>query len=830
MNRPDPTSPAARHPPRLTRALRLTRAGMWWESLARAFWPAVTLALLMFAALSFGALSLLPAAPRVWAVAAGLAVVGLALIWGALRFRRPGRFAAESRIDATLPGRPIAGLEDRPAIGTDGAVWQAHRAQLAHILERAKPVTPDAELSRRDPFALRLIALSALAMALLFGSVGQISQGLAALAPSRPPPAKTIADGLAWEGWAEPPAYTRKPTLYLNAQPDDATLVLPEGSVISLRLYDSGARVMQDVGDLNDADPTSPSVRVQHSGQLAIGAQNYTVRVQPDGEPQVALGPVPERRADGRLIQSFSASDDFGVTAGRAEIGLNLARIDRRFGLAADPEDRPDLSLALPLRGNRPQAEGQLVADLKKHPWANMPVQIRLQVEDGIGQNAQSRSRDFTLPGRRFFDPLASALIELRRDLLWSRKNASQSARLLRAIIWNPDGLVTDDQLSELQSVISGLEAGALDETRRDALAEVLWRVAIKLEDGGLADALERMQRAQERLSQAMRRGASADEIGKLMQELRDAAKAYTQMLAEKGEDPVTRFDRSESQSVSGDEIQKMMDDIQNLMNEGRMAEAQALLDQFSRMMENMQVRQGEGDGPTSSDKRMAETLREQQDLADEAFRQLQNEWLGQPQSPGEGADGEGEGEGEGDLAGRQRALRDDLGMQRGLMPERGSPEGQRAGDAMDRAGAAMSRAEDALREGDTAGAMDQQAEAVEALREGIRELRGDGQQGDGQQGDEAASDATDGQPGEGPQGQAPVGQGRQGSSAPRRDPLGRSMPGTGGGAATDGALAGGEGDESRARDLQDEIRRKLSEPGRPKSERDYLDRLIDRF
>ena len=60
--------------------------------------------------------------------------------------------------------------------------------------------------------------------------------------------------------------------------------------------------------------------------------------------------------------------------------------------------------------------------------------------------------------------------------------------------------------------------------------------------------------------------------------------------------------------------------------------------------------------------------------------------------------------------------LRDDLGMQRSLLPERGTAEGDAAGEAMDRAGRAMQQAEQALRDGDTAGAMDRQAEAIEAL------------------------------------------------------------------------------------------------------------------
>ena len=832
---------------RLHRALALTGAGLWWESLARAFWPFVTLCLLALTALSFGAIDAFPAAARPYAVVAAGLVLLAALIWGGFRFRRPSRDAALNRVDAELPGRPLSALSDKPVLGGNGALWRAHQAQMAAQAAQARAVPPDAGLSRRDPYALRLVALTALGMALLFGSAGEMGQGLAALAPQRPPEAKpeVVPDGLGWEGWAEPPPYTRKPTIYLNDLPEGEVLDLPKGSTISLRLYGEDGGVTQDIGAALPADdPRSPQYRVEQGGTLTIGARKIGVTVQPDDPPKVALGPPAERRADGRLIQPFTASDDFGVTEGQAVITLDLAKIERVHGLAIDPETRDPVQINLPLRGGRAQVEGQLTSDLMKHAWANLPVQIRLNVKDGIAQEGQSEPLAMELPGRRFFDPFAAALIELRRDLLWNRLNATNSAELMRAITWQPENFVEPAMLNDLRAIISGMETANLSDSQRDALAEALWRTAVQLEDGGLADALEKMRRAQEKLASAMRRGASPDEISNLMEELRQATDDYMDRLAEQGEnDTSDRFNRAPVDMITGDQIQKMMDDIQRLMNEGRMAEAQELLDQFNRMMENMQVRRAEGNGSgdqqgRGSSGRMAETLRDQQELADRAFRQMQDEWMGLDQPQGEGQSGEtgepreGEGEGEGggeqSLADQQQQLRDDLGMQRSLLPERGSPEGQEAGDAMDRAGRAMEEAEQALRDGDTAGAMDRQAEAIEALRDGIRAL----DRGERGTPSEQAQNGEQGQQDEGQEGGAGGNrdQSQRGLATPQRDPLGRALGGSGGGIATEGPLAEGEGGDNRARNLQDEIRRRLGQRDRPQGERDYLDRLIDQF
>lgn len=167
----------------------------------------------------------------------------------------------------------------------------------------------------------------------------------------------------------------------------------------------------------------------------------------------------------------------------------------------------------------------------------------------------------------------------MRRDLLWSRQNAGRSAEILRAITWRPEGFIEQPLYLELRAAVAMLEGERLSDKKRDALAEALWQAAIQLEDGGLADALAQMKQAQEKLSEAIRNGANPDEIQRLMDELREATDAYTRMLAEQGkQDPADRFAKNQQrQQVSGDQIQQMMDEIQRLMNEGRMAEAPAI-------------------------------------------------------------------------------------------------------------------------------------------------------------------------------------------------------------------------------------------------------------
>jgi hypothetical protein len=343
--------------------MRLTLAGLWAERLSRAFWPLWTLLLVTLAALAFGLQDL---GPLRWAQAGGAAVtiLGLALlVWGIRRFRKPTVLDALDRLDATMPGRPIATLRDTQALGADDptslAVWRAHQERMAARAAAAQPVAPDLKLSSRDRFSLRYVALTAFVMAMLFGSFWRATS-VTGLGPGA---ATAMPGGPSWEAWAQPPAYTGKPSLYLNEVTAD-TLDLPVGTRLQIRLYGPAEEftVTQTVAPLPPAPATAPAagaeatpaaaaapsavpgvhdLTVTQSGELSIdgqGGKEWLITAIPDGAPTVEVTGEMVREADGRFKQGFKATDDYGVVAGRVTITLDLAKIDRRHGLVVDPE------------------------------------------------------------------------------------------------------------------------------------------------------------------------------------------------------------------------------------------------------------------------------------------------------------------------------------------------------------------------------------------------------------------------------------------------------------------------------------------------------------
>lgn len=832
---------------RIDRPVRLTLFGLWAERIARAFWPLWSIAIAVLAVLAMGVQDHLPL-EAFWG---GMVAVALGLVWSlyyaARRFRRPTRAEAVARLDSRLPGRPIAALTDTQAIGGDDpasrALWAAHRARMAERAATARPVRPDLRLAERDPFALRYVALTALAIALIFGSLWRVTTASGMMPGAG---AQIAANGPSWEGWAQPPAYTGKPALYLNDIPA-GSLDLPAGTRIQTRFYgEPGSLTLAEtVSGRTEVPPASDNVQqfaAEQSGKIAIGGRGgreWQVSILPDAAPTVSPSGPMGREADGRMKQSFIARDDYGVTGGKVTITLDMAAVDRRFGLAADPEPRAPvvLDLPMPLNGSRAECTETLVDDLSKDVFANLPVVMTFAVTDAARHEGQSDPYRTVLPGKRFFDPLAAAIIEMRRDLLWTRANAPRASQIFKAITNRPQDLIRNERAYlRLRVAIRQLdgEKDTLTAEQRDELAEEFWQIALLIEQGDLQSAFDRLQRAQDRLDEAIKNGASQEEIDQLMQDMRQALDDYMRQLAEESQkNPDSQMSQNmPGMTLSGDQLKQMLDELQRAMKEGRTADAAQMMETLRQLMQNMQVVQGQGQGGSGGPgqqamRQLGETLRDQQSLSDDAYRGMQQGQNGDGQADGEGQQGTGQDQGQTpgdnrqgrsaeDFARRQRDLRERLdGLNNGnMLPGPGTKEGEDGRNQLDNAGRAMDEAERALRDGDLSGALDRQAEAMEALREGMRNLGEALAQNNRQEnGNGNNPDSRQGQAD--PQGQ--------------HDPLGRE-PGNSARIGSDRNMLQGQDVYRRAQDLLDEIRRRSGEQARPDSERDYLRRLLDLF
>jgi len=809
------------------------------ERLIQAFWPSMTVLLTAISLMIWQAHAVLPP-PYDLGLYGGLAAWFLwFFIKGLLHFKPATRDQAILRLDANATGNPVIALVDRQVSGADDEaskeLWQLHQQRMAQVAELVEVPAPHVRLAKRDPWAIRLVVLLFFGSAIFFG---RANSGQSMLETLQDLASGTTGVEVSYEAWAEPPVYTGLPTLYLNKIKQDIALDLPQGTRLILRSYGAKSLTVEsDVATLTDDQKVlnkEAVIKISKSGALVLKkgyrtVAGWNITMIPDTPPTVALTGDISHSIQGSVQIPYAAKDDYGIIGGKVEITLDMAKLDRRHGLALAPENTKPISfdLALPFNADPKDFKETAIKDLAEHPWAGLPVKISLSVEDAAGHVAYAKPVFMPMPGKRFFDPLAAAIAEQRRDLLWNRRNIKRVDMILKALTYLPEqGFTNARAYLMVRSVIARIgytpTRPIADAVQKD-MAQTLWHAALLIEDGDLSDAAARLKRAQDRLSEAMRNGATKDEIAQLMDELRKATDAYMRQLAENAKPRDAKANNGNTRQITRDMLQKMMDQIQQLMEQGRMAEAQALLDQLHRMMQNMQVTQGGGkDGKRGQQGQqgLQDTLRQQQDLADENFQQMQREFSknqgAHPKTPqGTQKDGSDQGDNQqsgnqNDLAKRQEALRQLMGQQLQQLSPDDSAKGQAGREALRDAERQMGAARDNLKQGRGAEALNNQADAVDALRKGLRKLNeanrraGRGQNRDGKQNGETA----------GPDG---------------KDPLGRSAKDRGR-AVTNEKLLQSDMQLRRSKEILKEIRRRSGERTRPQLELDYLDRLLQRF
>jgi hypothetical protein len=270
-------------------------------------------------------------------------------------------------------------------------------------------------------------------------------------------------------------------------------------------------------------------------------------------------------------------------------------------------------------------------------------------------------------------------------------------------------------------------------------------------------------------------------------------------------------------QVLTSRDLDRMLDRARELAKNGARDQARELLAQLQNMLENMRMmRPGQAQQQGASEAQqtmrgMRELMQRQQQLLDRSFRAEQQAEQGQMGMPGDrGANRQSGNVDTGDAAGQQEALRHMLGE---MMRRLGDGLGQ-IPDPLGRAERAMRDAAQALRGGRPGEAIQPQTDALDQLQQAARQFAQEMQRRLGNAWGMPA-DSEDG-----------FGQQRDGTE---RDPLGRPM--ANGGTYDQGDVKIPDNNTMhKAREILDELRRRAGERDRPEIERDYIDRLLQRF
>lgn len=836
----------------LVAKIALTRAHLTVLHVIKAFGPVLLLVAGFVALALFGVLDLLSEPMR-----AGLALAFFVLVvvftWrGRQRFKLPSEHAARQGIDLSSELRPIAGLTDRPANpAPEGHIlWQAHMARLRKAAAGLKLPTFGSLWRAEDPLYLRAVVPAIL----IFGLVMAGSDSGGRLSRALSPDFGAVMGGqnVSVEAWIVAPDHTRHPPVFLRSDSQD--IRVPAGSIVTIRAQ---ARSAPKLVSRSDGRRRTTKFKSTPDGAYEITSEieadtsltvnwwgaraGWKILASPDSPPSTSFVSNPLLGEADNTVFSWMAADDYGLV--RLELALRLVAPHPK----APNEERRE-TVELPGTAlKRAEADAQL--DLVRHPWAGLSVVGQLVATDGAGQEGRSEPQEFVLPEKLLLQTLAQAIQEARVTAL-REPTEYERADWINRLEGAPDGIKMADRMLEAitfeghrffdqYGIYTGLvtargmfkHASSTDEAK--GVDDLLWAATLKAEYGSAADALAALLAAKKALEDALRDGASEEEIARLTDAFRQAAENYVQAkLAEaiaNGLPEGANEDGLDNQQAGGggpsvgqNAFEDMLNALEDLTETGASDQARALLSDITNMLENLEFQDGNGSGgdgfalPNSGEGEEGEENAEQQELSDqleelaEALREqreLNDETLEAGRQGRERSEEQGTGQ---ELADRQRALSDALrelaerNQEGGTERSGGEEEGdeQQGGgldeDALEEALTAQRRAADALERGQFSRADRNQARATERLRD----IAGD------------LSEELDALiEGEDPQ-------------RAETDPFGNPIGGVNDGNGVD---VPDKSERQRALDILEELRQRYGET-EDDDERDYLERLLDRF
>lgn len=806
-------------PPEVRRHVLLSWISLAVERLYPVVWPAGgIIGAFLVLALS-NVFVYLPSWLHLIILAGFFCATGWAMAWSLRRSTLPTHAQAIRHLEVTsgLEHRPLSALEDKPALVADNdtrQLWRAHQRWVTAHLNRLKVGWPSLSLTSRDPHALRILlglAVGVLCVANWEDVPGRIESALSpGVAQGQVPPSV--------EAWVTPPAHTGEAPKHLTAltrgADDGAPIRIVAGSVLTVRTHGASSAALRASvvngasprqmrpqflsagGDARDAKlviDESMSVRLTMNANL-IGAWRFDV--SPDVAPKISFkSPLAVMEARSLRLH-YAVQDDFGVVAAQAHVEL------------AEPGPRAravkPLVFELPLPPAPARSgDAMIFKDLTAHPWAGLDVRIHLSVKDEPGQAGRSRAVTIRLPERRFTDPLARALIEQRRDLGRNPSASRLVAAALDALTIAPERFVPDarvylalrtaaHQVRRIQ-----LNATRIDENRVKSAQQLLWDIAVRVEDGDVGQAQAELRDLQRKLMDALSKGAPDAEIQRLMEQLRAALERNLRALAERAgiDNPV--LESQSGQVVRPQDLKSMIDQIEELARQGATAAAQQKLSELLNLLESVQTARAGRMSPeqvqaTKALEQLGQIMAQERELMDQTFRELRSDGATGTKKLSE-------------LQGAQDKL------SRELAPIIKQMTGNREmADALKRAQDAMDDASDKLGLGDLGPALKSQQRAIEEMRKGGRAL---------------AQQLMQQMTGSGAMVPGSAGAG----GGENEDPFGRPQA-TRGTATGDSVKVPDKTDIQRAREILQELQRRAAERGRPDAELEYIERLLRRF
>lgn len=742
------------------------------------------------------------------------AVAAFAGLYLGAPFRLPRRRDVERHIEieSGLRHRPLEMLHDHPVTGSSADAKKlfilAQQAQKKHW-RALKIWRPRPDVARRDPFGLRHAALLFLVIGIV---VAQQDIWYRLEKSVRPDisirlPGKTVALDI----WAQPPAYTGFAPVFLSTaqlgRTTENAARVPIGSILKIRIGGTTSTPRLDYADkkytLIQAEDKSFTLEIPltQSGVVDLGLGwfrslgSWPIEVIPDQPPSANILLVTATDRAGTKI-NFDARDDYGIKS-------LTATVEPAEG-TAHTNWQETIIFPVPFIRNATADMQNHTENLAAHPMAGTAVKMTLTAEDDAGNITTSAPEYFVLPERAFENPVAARLNLERKRLMYFNNPISRriSAQIL-ADIANRPHYFDHDTVVFLGLVIAVKRLGYDGDLAAVAsVRDLLWNLALRVEEGGLAQAREELAEALQKLNQALNNpDVSEEQLQALMEDVNKKLKTYLQamanqmrQLAEQNTGQERLAPELSQKIMERMDMESLLDQMRNMSDEDARRHMQEMMERLRQAIENatpediqrMQQQQ----------QQMAKALNELQDLI-----HAQQELVDQANK----SDGAQEDLKElGEKQGGNRDMLDNIGHSMAKSMPRP--------DSMNEAGDLMDQAQKSFQSGQLEEGGAQAKAALDKLQEGMEQALQ-------HMAEQMKQIVISFGGGRGRQ------QGQQGDCPPEeRDPLGNCP----GGDNTNNIKIPDEKERRRVQEIIRELRGRSNNWERPKIERDYIDRLLN--
>ncbi len=609
-------------------------SALFLERFWHAFWPALSVLALFLACACLNLLTAFGPQAHLALLVVFVAAFSLASTRLGAPFRLPrGRDVRRTiEIASALRHRPLEAMLDKPVEGTHESghkLWASYQDRLTRLRDRLKTHRPRPIAAGRDPYAVRFAAITLLALSLITaqGEAGyRIRQAFFVDVTQLYHPAPVALDA-----WITPPDYTHVnpvflATTQLGAQAIHGPVTVPENSVLKVRLsgYDDPPHVTYagaETPPFNAAAARSFTMEMPltKDGELKIKKGwfrtlgKWQVSVTPDTPPEITLlGTEKGDRASMKI--KYKVADDYGV---KKIYGLILPTDALRKTLAANNP----IEFDIPVPDDLKKDEQVHVADLAAHPWAGSEVMLTLTAVDAAGQETTTKPQKVLLPERTFENPTAQRIIAERKRLIWYENLITD--RLVAEALANIANVPANYKYDPL--VFLGLDMaskrlvydGGPESVESDV--RLLWDLAVRVEDGGLTLASRELSDALQRLEEGLKdKSLTKDQIQDLMDQVQQKMREYVKTLAQEMQQRMQEGKQTPQLS------QELADKLMKRVDMGKLMEQMKELTQGSERERMEKMAQFLRHSVENFDPKKLDQMREAQRKALEALNNLE--------------------------------------------------------------------------------------------------------------------------------------------------------------------------------------------------------------